>query len=45
MLGNINPKHCKTLDDLHDTTISCIKFVGDLCEQIQVISGDIKGNV
>ena len=45
LTSNIKPRHCKTLDDLHDTTISCIKFVGDLTEQIQVISGDIKGNV
>ena len=45
LLGNINPKHLKTLDDLHDTTISCIKFVGDLTEHVHVISGDIKGNV
>lgn len=45
MLGNIKPKHLKTLDDLHGTTISCIKFVGDLTEQVQVISGDITGKV
>lgn len=44
-LGNIREKHCKTLDDLHDTTISCVKFVGDLTAEIHVISGDINGNV
>ena len=43
LLGNISVKHCKTLDDLHPTTISCISFVGDLTAQIQVISGDVKG--
>ena len=43
LLGNIHVKHCKTLDDLHPLTISCIKFVGDLTAQIQVISGDVKG--
>ena len=36
---------CYSMDDLHTTTISCIKFVGDLTEQIHVISGDIKGAI
>ena len=44
-MGNIRDKHCKTLDDLHDSTICCVKFVGDLTEQIHVISGDVNGNV
>lgn len=45
LLGNIHVRHCKTLDDLHELTISCIKFVGDLTDHknIQVISGDVKG--
>ena len=43
--GNLHTKHCKTITDKHDCTISCVKFAGDLSEQIQVISGDIKGCV
>ena len=45
LLGNVREKHLKTLDELHDTTICCIKFVGDLTQDIHVISGDVKGNV
>ena len=40
ILGNIRSRHCKTLDDLHTTTICSIKFVGDMTnsKDIQVIS-------
>ena len=41
----MHTRHCKTISDKHDCTISCIKFSGDLSEQIQVISGDIKGRI
>ena len=30
--GNLSVKHIKTISDKHDTTISCIKFMGDLIE-------------
>ena len=43
--GNVRVKHCKTISDKHSTTISCIKFVGDFTEQVQVISGDVSGLV
>ena len=47
LLGNVREKHCKTLEDTHDCTVSCIKFVGDLTngKELEVISGDVKGNV
>jgi len=45
IFGNLSVKHCKTISDKHETTISCLKFVGDFTEQVQIISGDIKGHV
>ena len=32
IFGNVSFKHCKTIDDIHDTTIASVKFVGDLTQ-------------
>jgi len=45
LLGNISFKHCKTIDDIHKTTVLQVKFVGDFRRDLQVISCDLNGIV
>ena len=45
MFGNVSFRHCKTVEDIHASTIVTIKFMGDLTQNIQVISSDVSGQV
>ena len=45
LFGNVSFKHKKTIDDIHDTTVVAIKFIGDFRNEVTVLSSDLKGVV
>ena len=47
LFGNVQAKHCKTIDDISKTTIVSIKFVGEFStvKEINVLTSDLQGVV
>ena len=47
LFGNVQAKHCKTIDDISKSTIVTIKFVGEFnsIKDINVLTSDLQGAV